>query len=43
MLFETGSLKDQTTYDALHTCRELPGIKLTLFLQSVERGHRSEK
>ena len=41
--FETGSLKDRPTYDRLHTRLELLGKKLNLFLQSVERGHRSEK
>ncbi len=42
-LFETGSLKDKPAYDQLHTRLELLGKKLNLFLQSVERGHRSEK
>jgi four helix bundle protein len=42
-LFETGSLKDKLTYDHLHARLELLGKKLNLFLQSVERGHRSEK
>jgi len=42
-LFETGSLKDKPTYDRLHSQLELLGKKLNLFLQSVERGHRSKK
>jgi four helix bundle protein len=42
-LFETGSLKDKPTYDHLHARLDLLGKKLNLFLQSVERGHRSEK
>jgi len=42
-LFETGSLKDKPTCDRLHSQLELLGKKLNLFLQSVERGHRSKK
>lgn len=42
-LFETCSLPDRPTYDRLHVQLDLLGKKLNLFLQSVERGHRSEK
>ncbi|MBI1372611.1 MAG: four helix bundle protein [Phycisphaera sp.] len=40
-LFETKSLTDQTIYDALSKRLKMLGRKLTLFIQSVERGHRT--
>jgi four helix bundle protein len=42
-LFETGSLADQTLYDDLHQRLERLGKQVNSFLQSVERGHLSEK
>ena len=42
-LFETNSLSDQPTYERLHAQLQLLGKKLDVFLQSIERGHRSEK
>lgn len=42
-LFETESLKDKDLYVDLHQRLELLGKKLNLFIQSVERSHKSEK
>lgn len=42
-LFETESLKDKELYADLHNRLELLGKKLNLFIQSVERGHKSVK
>jgi hypothetical protein len=42
-LFETESLKDKELYVDLHQRLELLGKKLNLFIQSVERSHKSEK
>ena len=42
-LFETGSLTEQELYQSLHDKLELVGKKLNLFIQSVEKGHISEK
>ena len=42
-LFETGSLSDEQLYADLHERLETLGKKLNLFIQSVERGHLSEK
>jgi four helix bundle protein len=42
-LFEPNSLTDQPTYERLHAQLQLLGKKLNVFLQSIERGHRSEK
>ena len=42
-LFETESLKDKELYADLHYRLELLGKKLNLFIQSVERGHKSVK
>lgn len=39
----TGSLKDDALIDGLASRLEELGRKLNLFLQSVERSHRSEK
>ena len=42
-LFETESLTDKKLYKAIHDKLEVLGKKLNLFIQSVERGHISEK
>ena len=42
-LFDTGSLPDKRLYDDLHQRIDLLGRKLNLFLQGVERQHRSAK
>jgi len=42
-LFETGSLSDKALYGELHGNLDELGRKLNAFLQSVERGHVSEK
>jgi len=42
-LFETGSLPDQPLYDDLHQRLERLGKQINSFIQSVERGHLSEK
>jgi four helix bundle protein len=42
-LFETGSLADKELFDSIHKKLELLGKKLNLFIQSVEKGHVSEK
>ncbi len=42
-LFETESLKDKELYVDLHQRLDLLGKKLNLFIQSVERSHKSEK
>ena len=42
-LYETKSLTDDKLYQGLHEKLELLGKKLNTFLQSVERGHISEK
>ena len=42
-LFETESLKDKELYIDIHSRLEILGKKLNLFIQSVERGHKSEK
>jgi four helix bundle protein len=42
-LFETGSFAEQELYQSLHDKLELVGKKLNLFIQSVEKGHISEK
>ena len=42
-LFETESLKDRELYADLHNRLELLGKKSNLFVQSVERGHKSVK
>lgn len=43
MLFETGSLADESLYQDLHGKCEILARKLHLFLQSVEDGHISKK
>ncbi len=42
-LFETGSLEDEELFNALCKRLRILGKKLNLFIQSVERGHVSEK
>jgi len=42
-LFETNSLEDRQIYENLHEWLELLGKKINLFIQGVEREHRSEK
>jgi|ERR1700730_16706106 len=42
-LIATGSLKDKATADELSRKLEELGRKLNLFLQTVERSHKSEK
>jgi len=43
MLFETGSLTDEKLYNKIHHNLGILGRKLNLFIQSVEKGHLSEK
>ena len=42
-LYETGSLTDRTIYEDLHGRIDKLGKKLNLFMQSVQKGHISEK
>ncbi len=42
-LFETGSLADQKLYTNLHDRLDQLGRKLNAFIQSVMKGHISEK
>jgi len=42
-LFETKSLTDNGVYETIHNKLEVLGKKLNLFIQSVEKGHISEK
>ena len=42
-LFETESLTDKELYETIHDKLEVLGKKLNLFIQSVERGHESQK
>ena len=42
-LFDTGSLTDKELYNSIHNKLEILGKKLNLFIQSVEKGHLSEK
>jgi len=42
-LYETKSLSDEPLYQSLHDRSDLLGKKLNLFIQSVGRGHMSEK
>jgi hypothetical protein len=42
-LFETKSLKDKGLNETIHGKQELLGKQLNLFIQSVEKGHVSEK
>ena len=43
MLFETGSLADEALYVSVHGKLEILGKKLNLLIQSVSKGHISEK
>ncbi len=42
-LYETGSLKDETTFHQIHDRLELLGKKLNLFLQTIERSAENKK
>ena len=42
-LFETESLTDEDLYETTHDKLEVLGKKLNLFIQSVEKGHDSQK
>ena len=42
-LYETKSLSDEPLYQSLHDRSDLLGKKLNLFIQSVGKGHMSEK
>ncbi|MBW2334941.1 MAG: four helix bundle protein [Deltaproteobacteria bacterium] len=42
-LYETKSLSDEPLYQSLHDRADLLGKKLNLFIQSVGKGHMSEK
>ena len=41
MLFETGLLSNETTYRELSSCLDLLGRKLNVFIEGVEREHRT--
>lgn len=41
-LFETGSLKNESLYRALQAQLDLLGRKLNVFIEGVEREHRTE-
>ena len=40
-LYETGSLSDKVLYQELHKRLETLGKKINLFIQSVEKGHKT--
>ena len=42
-LFETGSLRDKQLYENLHQRLNILSKKIHLFVQSVKKGHKSEK
>jgi len=42
-LFDTESLTDKKLYETIHDKLEILGKRLNLFIQSVERGHVSDK
>lgn len=42
-LFETESLKDEVLYQNLHARLQTLGKKINLFIQSVEKGHRTDQ
>lgn len=42
-LHDAGSLSDQALYDQLRDKLLIPGRKISNFIDSVERGHRSER
>ena len=41
MLFETGLLSNETTYREFSSCLDLLGRKLNVFIEGVEREHRT--
>jgi len=43
MLFETGSLKNEVVYRDLSARLDLLGRKLNVFIDSVERSHRTDR
>ena len=43
MLFETGSLTNEVMYDDLRAQLDLLGRKLNVFIESVERSHRTDR
>jgi four helix bundle protein len=42
-LYETESLKDEVLYQNLHARLQTLGKKINLFIQSVEKGHRTDQ
>jgi four helix bundle protein len=42
-LYETESLKDEVLYQNLHARSQTLGKKINLFIQSVEKGHRTDQ
>jgi len=42
-LYETESLKDEALYQNLHARLQTVGKKINLFIQSVEKGHRTDQ
>ena len=42
-LYETGSLKDEALYKDLHERLETLGKKINLFIQSVEKDHKTRR
>jgi len=42
-LYETESLKDGVLYQNLHARLQTVGKKINLFIQSVEKGHRTDQ
>ena len=42
-LYETESLKDETLYQNFHARLQTLGKKINLFIQSVEKGHRTDQ
>ena len=43
MLWETGSLKNEALFSELHERADHLGRKINLFIQSVERSHRTKE
>ena len=42
-LYETESLKDEVLYQNLHARLQTLGKKINLFIQSAEKGHRTDQ
>ena len=42
-LYETKSLKDEVLYQDLHERLQILGKKINNFIQSVEKGHKTDK